>query len=348
MLVALALGAALASHLGTRLLVRVAPRLGLCDEPTPGKIHTQPVPTLGGIPIILAFLTAVWLFQGLDREGLGTTRLIGLTAASFLVTGLGVYDDLCGLSAWGKLVGQALAGIVLFLGGFRVIELTNPFEQAIPLGWLAAPATILWLLVVTNAINVIDGLDGLAAGVVIIGTATLVLVAWRFDETLILVLALLLGSATVGFLPLNWPPARVFLGDTGSLALGFTIGAISLLENRKGTIAVTLLLPIVLLAIPLLDATLALGRRVRRGRHPFQRDTEHLHHRLLQLGLTPRQILTVVYGVCVYLGLAAYLISVMPKQFVLLVVLILGLGGLLGLRTLVFLERASERRGRRG
>src|SRR5262249_52166269 len=225
------------------------------------------------------------------------------------------------------------------------IELTNPFDHAIPLGWLAAPATILWLLVITNAINVIDGLDGLAAGVVIIGTATLVLIAWRVDETLILVLALLLGASTVGFLPLNWPPARVFLGDTGSLTLGFTIGAISLLENRKGTIAVTLLLPIVLLAIPLLDATLALGRRVRRGRHPFQRDTEHLHHRLLQLGLTPRQILTLVYGVCVYLGLAAYLISVMPKQFVLLVVLILGLGGLLGLRALEFLERASERRG---
>jgi len=240
-------------------------------------------------------------------------------------------------------VAEAAAGVVLFVAGFRVVQLTNPLGEAVPLGWLAAPVTVLWLLVVTNAVNVIDGLDGLAAGVVSIAALTLFGIALRFDETPIVVLSLILASATLGFLPLNWPPARVFLGDTGSLTLGFLLGATSLLENRKGTVAVTLLLPIVLLAVPLLDAALAFGRRVRQGRHPFQRDTEHLHHRLLRLGLAPRQILTLVYGVGVCLGLTAYLISVMPKEFVVVVVLILGVGGLLALKVLAYLERALER-----
>jgi UDP-GlcNAc:undecaprenyl-phosphate GlcNAc-1-phosphate transferase len=184
---------------------------------------------------------------------------------------------------------------------------------------------------------------------VTIAAATLSVIALRFEETAIVVLALLLAAATLGFLPLNWPPARVFLGDTGSLTLGFLLGATSLLENRKGTVAVTLLLPIVLLAVPLLDATLAFGRRVRQGQHPFQRDTGHLHHRLLRLGLAPRQILTLVYGVGVCLGLTAYLISVMPKQFVVVVVLILGVGGLVAVKALDYLERAVERhRGAEG
>ena len=290
----------------------------------------------------------MWAAHLWGEAALTTERLVGLTTAAVLVLALGVYDDLRGTTAWEKLVAEAAAAVVLFVAGFRVVALTNPLGDAIPLGWLALPITVAWVLIVTNALNVIDGLDGLAAGVVAIAALTLFGIALRFEEATIAVLALLLAAVTLGFLPLNWPPARVFLGDTGSLTLGFLMGATSLLENRKGTVAVTLLLPMVLLAIPLLDAVLAFARRVRRGYHPFRRDTEHLHHRLLGLGLAPRQILMIVYGLAVCLGLTAYLISVMPKQFVAVVVLILGIGGLIGLRMLVYLERAVERTRRSG
>jgi UDP-GlcNAc:undecaprenyl-phosphate GlcNAc-1-phosphate transferase len=340
----LAAGTAIAAHLGTRLWIGLAPS----DVPAAGKIHTRPIPTAGGVPVVLAFLGGLWAADLWGEAPLTTDRLVGLTIAALLVLALGVYDDLRGTNAWEKLAAEAAAAVVLFVAGFRVVALTNPLGDAIPLGIVALPVTVAWILVVTNAINVIDGLDGLAAGVVTIAALTLFGIALRFEEVTIAALALPLAAATLGFLPLNWPPARVFLGDAGSLTLGFVLAAISLLENRKGTVAVTLLLPMVLLAIPLLDAGLAFFRRVRRGRHPFRRDTEHLHHRLLGLGLAPRQILTFVYGLAVCLGLTAYLISVMPKQFVAVVVLILGLGGLLGLRMLAYLEGVADRPRRPG
>lgn len=341
-LFALAAAALLVAYLATRTLIRVAPALGLRDAPAAGKIHTRPVPTAGGLAIVLAFLLSVWAYHLGVAPVLPVERLLGLTVAGLIVTGLGLWDDTRGTTAWGKLAVEAAAAVVLYLAGFQVVQITNPFGDALALGWLAGPVTVLWLLVVTNAVNVIDGLDGLAAGVVAIGAITLGLIAWRFEETAIVVLASLLAAATLGFLPLNSPPARIFLGDTGSLALGFLMGGISLLENRKGTVAVTLLLPIVLLAIPLLDSALAFGRRVRQGRHPFARDTEHLHHRLLRLGLMPRHILTLVYGLCVCLGLAAGLISLLPKQLVALVAALLGTAGLVALRALAYFERAAR------
>lgn len=333
-----ALGALGLSFVLSWALARAAPRLGLLDAPTPGKIHTRAVPTMGGLPLVLVFLAALWVTRSLGWEQLTGGQMWGVTLGTLVVAALGVADDLRGLGAWGKLGVEALAGGVVYLAGLEVTQLTNPFGETILLDRLAGPLTVLWLLVLTNAINLIDGLDGLAAGVVGIGALTLFLIALRFDERAVLVPALLLAAVTAGFLPLNWPPARLFLGDTGSLSLGFLMGVVSLIENRKSTVAVTLLLPIVLMSVPLLDAALAVVRRVRNGQHPFRRDTQHLHHRLLGLGLAPRQIVTLLYGVSVYLGLTAFLISVLPKQQVLLVLLILGLAMALAVVGLRYLE----------
>jgi UDP-GlcNAc:undecaprenyl-phosphate GlcNAc-1-phosphate transferase len=323
-------------------LVRLAPALGLVDRPGEGKIHRRPVPTAGGLAIVAVFLAALWTAHALGRLELGATRLWGLTGATLLVTALGLVDDLRGSSAWTKLLVQAVAGLVVYLHGFGIERLTNPWGPAVALGLLAAPATLAWLMVVSNAINVIDGLDGLAAGAVAIGTSTLFLIAVRLGEAAILVPALLLAAVTLGFLPLNLPPARLFLGDTGALTLGFLVGTISLLENRKGTVAVTLLLPIVLLGLPLLDAMLAVIRRLRTGRHPFQRDTRHLHHRLLRLGLRPGQVLTLVYGVCLYLGVTAYLMAQAPKEHVVILGTLLALGVALALKALQYVERRQR------
>lgn len=328
-------------------LARLAPRWGLVDAPAPGKTHTRAIPTLGGLPIVLVFFAALWVTHGLGWGELTRGQMVGLTLGTLVVTALGVWDDLLGVGAWGKLGVQALAGLIVYAYGFQVTQLTNPWDQALALGPLGVVATVLWLIVVTNAVNVIDGIDGLAAGVVAIGAFTLFLISLRFEETILVIPSLLLAVTALGFLPLNWPPARVFLGDTGSMSLGFLIGVLSLLENRKGTVAVTLLLPIVLLGIPLLDAAMAVVRRVRDRQHPFRRDTRHLHHRLLQLGLTPRQIVTLIYGLSIYLALTAYLISVLPKQHVMLVVVILGLGVALGIKMLQYIERARARAGHR-
>ena len=189
----LAVTTAVAAHLGTRLWIGLALRLGASDVPAAGKIHTRPVPTAGGLPVVLAFLGGLWAAHLWGEAALTTERLVGLTTAAVLVLALGVYDDLCGTSAWEKLAAEAAAGVVLFVAGFRVVALTNPLGETVPLGRLAVPVTVAWVLVVTNAVNVIDGLDGLATGVVSIAALTLFGIALRFEEATIAVLALLLG-----------------------------------------------------------------------------------------------------------------------------------------------------------
>jgi len=340
-----ALGAAATSYLLTALLVRVALRFRLLDVPSPGKIHSREVPTLGGLAILAAFLTVLWAFRPIGDGDVTASHLLGLTLASVAIAALGAYDDLRGCGPWAKLLVQVGAGLLLFAHGFRIDQITNPFGDAVSLGWLAVPASVLWLVVVTNAINVIDGLDGLAAGVVAIAAFTLFLISLRFGDLVSMSPALLLAAATAGFLPFNWSPARIFLGNTGSFSLGFLIGAISLIENRKGSVALTLLLPIVLLGIPILDALIAVCRRLADRRHPFQRDTRHLHHRLLGLGLSPRAVTTLLHGACVYLAFTAYLVSILPKQHAMLLIVILAIGVVLAIKALQYAERGGSREG---
>ena len=200
----------------------------------------------------------------------------------------------------------------------------------------------IWIVGITNAMNLIDGLDGLAAGVVVIAAVTLLVIAVRYGEAAVLVTALLLAGTLLGFLPYNLPPARIFLGDTGSLFLGATIAAISLLHNRKGALTITLLLPVVLLAVPILDTTLAFFRRILGLRHPFRGDTEHLHHRLLRLGLAPTQALALFYSVSAVLGVTAFLLTFVPKQYTMVAVLVLALGVVAMLWALTRQERKAS------
>jgi len=313
-------------------LVRaVALRRGFLDHPAPNKPHGRPTPTLGGVAIAVPFLGLLWSLTLFAASPISPRELIGLTGASLLLVALGVYDDLHGCGASLKFVVQVLAALMLYGAGFGIERLTNPLDDAVGLSSLALPVTILWLVGITNAINLIDGLDGLASGVVLIAAVTLLVIATRFDETAVALAALVLAGCLAGFLPYNLPPARLFLGDTGSLFLGATIAAISLLHNRKGALTITLLLPVVLLALPILDTTLAFGRRIVGLRHPFRGDTEHLHHRVLRLGLAPREALALFYSVSGVLGVTAFLLTFVPKQYtmVAMLVLALGLGALL-------------------
>ena len=312
----IALAALAVAWLATPAVVRLAHRIGALDHPGPRRVHREPVPTLGGLAIMIAVMSVAWLARvlpGPARE-LDPHPLIGFTLAALPIVALGIVDDLRGASPLAKLGVQACSALVLSLFGYQVAEITNPLGGTLAAHALSAPLTIAWVLVVTNAINLIDGLDGLAAGVVAIAAATLWWVGHAHGDLYVMFFSAILIGATLGFLRFNFPPARVFMGDTGSQFLGLTLAAVSLLENRKGTTALALLLPIVALGLPILDSITAFGRRMIAGRPVFHGDTEHIHHRLLRLGLSPRAAVVLLWALCAGLGLAAVLLEPLPRR----------------------------------
>jgi UDP-GlcNAc:undecaprenyl-phosphate GlcNAc-1-phosphate transferase len=309
----------------TPAVMLLARRAGALDRPSPRRIHREPVPTLGGIAFAVAVLGVAWCARALPgpaRE-LDARPLLGLTFAAIPMLALGMVDDLRGASPWTKLAVQTCAALVLVHFGYGVPLLTNPFGPPINAGFMSGPLAVLWVLIVVNAINLIDGLDGLASGVVFIAAATLWWVGHEHTDFYVMFLASLLIGSTLGFLRWNFPPARVFMGDTGSHFLGLTLAAASLLENRKETAAVTLLFPLVAMGVPIADSVRAFLRRLGRGQHVFHADTEHIHHRLLALGLGPRRVLLVLWGLCVLFGLTAVFLASLPRRLTLLAVLLL-------------------------
>lgn len=323
---AIALAAAVVAFATTPLARRLAIRFGALDQPDERRIHTVPTPRFGGLAIAFAVLGVAWaarVLPGPARE-LDPMPLLGLTCAAIPVLVLGLYDDRHGANPWTKLALQTCAALTLTVFGYGVPLLTNPFGATIVTGLWSVPLTVLWVIALTNAINLIDGLDGLAAGVVAIASGALWLTArGHGDFYVMFVGALLLGSCG-GFLGWNRPPARIFMGDTGSQFLGLTLSALSLLENRKGTAALTLLLPLVALGLPLADSALAFLRRLVRGQHVFRGDTRHIHHRLLEAGLSPRAALLVLWALSALFGAAAVLLERVPHTWTPLIVASLG------------------------
>ncbi len=217
----------------------------------------------------------------------------------------------------------------------RLMALTTMSTHATASG----PLAVVWVLVVVNAINLIDGLDGLAAGVVLMASAALWWTARSHSDFYVMFFAALLIGSTAGFLRWNFPPARIFMGDTGSHFLGLVFAATSLLENRKGTAAVTLLFPIVAMGVPIADSVLAFVRRTARGTPVFRADTEHIHHRLLRLGLSPRNAVFVLWGLCAVFGLMAVLVSSLPRTLATLLVVVLAAALFLAFERLETIER---------
>ena len=321
----LALAAAIVSLALTPLARRLAVRLGAIDMPDARRIHATPTPRFGGLAIAAAVLGVAWAARALPGPAaqLDPRPLLGLTCASVPILMLGMADDRYNVSPWVKLLVQSCAGLALTVFGYGIPVLTNPFGPAVELGAFNVPFTVLWVLVVTNAINLIDGLDGLASGVVAIACMALWVAArMHADFYVMFICALLIGSC-VGFLRWNFPPAKVFMGDTGSQFLGLTLAAVSLLENRKGTAAATLLLPLVALALPLADSTVAFLRRAKHRQHVFRGDTQHLHHQLLHAGLSVRGALFAMWALCAIFGGVAILLTWLPRVWSALLVTVL-------------------------
>ena len=330
----------------TPALMAVAGRFGVLDHPGPRRIHERPIPRLGGLGIALAMLATIWIATRIPGPAgrLEPTPLMGLTLASIPILLMGLVDDIRGLPAWLKLVAQVTAALILAATGFGIPKLTTPWGNSIPSGLFDLPLTVLWVVAVTNAINLLDGLDGLASGAVMIAAMTLWWVGRSHGDSWVMFMSAPLAGATLGFLRYNYPPARVFMGDTGSQFLGLALAAISLLENRKGTTAITLLFPLVALGVPIIDSVTAFVRRVSRGRPVFHGDTEHLHHRLLRIGLAPRQALWVLWYLCFFLGVMAVILAALPAHYSWFVMALLGMGLFLAFRVVKFVDRQGPGR----
>ena len=299
----------------TPLVRALAHRFELLDHAlTSRKVHGRPIPRLGGVAIVTAFFVPILglvftdsaVGQAFYADG---RRALGLILGGTAVALLGVYDDLRGSGARSKFAVQFAVALVMYMLGFRVDQIANPFGEPIALGWLGLPFTVFWIVGVVNAMNLIDGLDGLAGGVALIAVASTFLVALQRGQPLMLLFTAALAGAILGFLFYNFNPASIFMGDTGSMFLGFVLATSALQTNQKGSTAVAMLVPIVALGLPIGDTLLSITRRAVRGQPLFRSDRGHIHHRLMALGLSHRQTVLVLYGLCALLGSSAVLLT---------------------------------------
>jgi len=284
-------------------------KVGALDAPDDRKVHTKPIPRMGGLAIYAAFVLAVLASMYVSRE------VMGLLVGGTVILIVGIIDDLKPLPARVKLLGQIIAAAVLVMFDIKIEWLTNPFGEMIYVEYLAIPLTILWVVGLTNTVNLIDGLDGLAAGVSTIASVTILLVALQQNFWTVAVLTAALAGSALGFLQHNFNPAKIFMGDTGSMFLGYMLAAISILGTVKSAATIALIVPIVALGLPILDTAFAIIRRYMSGRPIFKPDKGHLHHRLLEMGLTQKQAVLLMYVMSGCLGLSAIALTEVNKSF---------------------------------
>ena len=282
---------------------RIAKKTGAVDRPgDPRRVHDHPVPRLGGLAIALGFLAGNMLFGPLPRS------VGAVLEGSLIVTLTGAGDDLWDLRPGPKLAAECAAALAAAAGGIRIRLISGP-GGVLDLGALSLPATVLWIVGMTNAVNLIDGLDGLAAGVSAVSCACMLGVSVFLPEASAGLLPAALGGACLGFLPYNRYPARIFMGDAGALTLGYVLGCASAMGLMKMYTAAAFAVPLLLLALPLSDTAWAVIRRLRRGESPLRADRGHIHHRLLALGLSQPQAVAVLCAGSAVTGLGAVILT---------------------------------------
>lgn len=303
----------------TPFIQRLSSHLDSFDYPSPRRINREPVPNMGGISIYFGFLLSVLFFSELNQP------LQGLLLGATLIFLVGMLDDLKGLSPHAKLLGQVVAASIAVVYGIRIDFITNPLGGLIYTGALAVPLSIFWIVGITNTINLIDGLDGLASGVGAIASLTIFAVALKDGQPTIAILAIILSGSSFGFLPYNFHPARIFMGDTGAMFLGFVLASISIMGALKTTAAVTLAIPVLALGVPIFDTVFAIVRRHQNGQPIFQGDKGHLHHRLLEMGFSQRKAVLVIYSISLLLGIMAFGVNGAGPFVATLILLLMGL-----------------------
>jgi UDP-GlcNAc:undecaprenyl-phosphate/decaprenyl-phosphate GlcNAc-1-phosphate transferase len=298
----------LLTYIATPLVKKFAIKIGAVDKPNERKVHEKIMPRMGGVAIYLS-ISIVYLlvvqFTDLVGSNLGYAILIG----GFIIVLTGVFDDLIELSPNFKLLGQLLGSVVAILFGLQMEFITNPFtSESIYIGWIGIPLTIFWILAITNAMNLIDGLDGLASGVACIASFALFLISLSLGNYMAALILLMVCGSLVAFLFYNFYPAKIFMGDSGSLFLGYLLAIVSLSELKQVTF-VTLIVPILILGVPISDTIYAMIRRKLNNQPISCPDKNHLHHRLLKLGLTHKQTVLTIYLISFIFSLLAILLS---------------------------------------
>lgn len=298
----------------TPVVKSLAVKMGAIDDPKRDedperRMHSRPIPRMGGLAIFLGFLLSTLVFVPLNPS------IQRMLLGAVIIVVLGIFDDIYALRARFKLVVQIAAALVVVLGkdGIAIEILSNPNifspDPYWELGWLSIPVTVLWIVGMTNAVNLIDGLDGLACGVSSISSLTLLVIALMLEEPTVAVLVAALAGGCLGFLPYNLNPAKIFMGDTGATFLGFVLAWISIQGLFKMYTLISFVVPFLLFGLPIFDTCFAFVRRIAHGQSPMHADRSHVHHRLIDMGFSQKQAVAVLYVITAILGLSAVVLT---------------------------------------
>ena len=338
------------SFVATRQVRDLANRRGWVFPPRDRRhVHQSPLPRLGGVAIFLAFSISMSVWLGLSLffprlvAGLAPVTLLRIYIPACLIFCLGIYDDLHGAGPYLKFSVQAVAAVLLFAGGMRVLDLPLIFHHSLP-GFVGLPLTVLWVVAVTNAFNLIDGLDGLAAGSALFSTMVFFVCALVSHSWLESLMSITLAGAILGFLRFNFNPAAIFLGDSGSLFIGFMLSALALAGAQKAPTFVAVAIPVVSFGFPILETLLSVLRRLISGRPILTADREHIHHKLLEMGFSHRQVVIVLYAVSAIFAMLSLFLLWPTGSTLGLVLAVVGTGIWLGVQHLNYPEFGELRR----
>lgn len=333
--------AAVVSAGATPLIIRLATHLEIIDDiHEERRVHEHPTPRVGGIAVFLGFSVALFAVLGfalssplaffpsiahlgahqkleaITEQFDNAHRLVGLLFGSMLILGVGLWDDIMQMRARNKFVAQILVALISMGYGFLIPGINNPFAHNHANDWIdfpiyvSVPLTLFWYVAMMNAINFIDGLDGLLAGFAAIASIFLFLISVVHASPVVALVVIALAGAALGFLPYNFNPAKIFLGDAGSLFIGYVFATVSIIGASKTAIAISIVVPVVVLALPILDTAAAIVRRARAGKRITEADRGHFHHQLIfRFGLNVRQAVLLIYALCFVLGLVALAVS---------------------------------------
>ena len=318
------LAALVVSFLMTPVVKTFAYKVGAIDVPKDDRrMHKVPIPRLGGLAIFIGFMVSILLFADVRHS----PQLQGILLGAVIIVVLGVVDDIMALPAMLKFVVQIAAALIPALNGVQILAFSNPniFSESLywVLGGLSVPFTVLWIVAITNAVNLIDGLDGLANGVSAISATTMLVIALVGGETQVSIVLAALVGACVGFMPYNMNPAKMFMGDTGATFLGFILATMSIQGLFKYYAVVSFVVPFLILGLPIFDTAFAFIRRIAHGQSPMHADRSHLHHRLIDMGLNQKQAVATLYVISAILGLSAVVLTTGGEQKAMLLFLTL-------------------------
>ena len=301
------------SFLMTPVVKTFAYKVGAIDVPKDARrMHKVPIPRLGGLAIFIGFMVSILLFSEITPE------LRSILLGAVIIVVLGVVDDIMALPAMLKFVVQIVAALIPATHGVTILAFSNPniFSDNLywVLGSLSIPFTVLWIVAITNSVNLIDGLDGLANGVSAISATTMLVIALVSDQSAVAVVLAALVGACVGFMPYNMNPAKMFMGDTGATFLGYILATMSIQGLFKYYAVISFVVPFLILGLPIFDTTFAFIRRIAHGQSPMHPDRSHIHHRLIDMGLNQKQAVATLYVISAILGLSAVVLTTGGEQ----------------------------------